>query len=95
MRVVNVTSFRKNPAGQLARLSEGEEVLLTLRGKIIARLIPVSADDGTMKNRENSEPIEVRGDDAWRVLEGLRKTCSIGDVVSPLDEIWEVQNGCP
>ncbi len=75
MQEINVTEFRSKLPSYLSRVREGEELLLTSRGKVIARLLPV--EDKRMNAREQ--------------LVLLRGKCRIGDVVSPLDEKWEAQ----
>jgi len=73
MKEVNVTELRNNLPAYLSMVKAGEELLLTSRGKKIARLTPVA--DRRLGAREQ--------------LAVLRKTCRIGDVVSSLDEKWE------
>ncbi len=73
MQEINVTEFRSNLPSYLSRVLDGEELLLTSRGKAIARLVPVSDE-------------RVR---ACEQLVILREKCRIGDVVSPLAEKWE------
>jgi prevent-host-death family protein len=68
MRKVNVTELRNNMPAYLDRVKAGEELLLTSRGKAIARLLPV--DDMRMLARKQ--------------LALLRGKCRIGDIVSPI-----------
>ena len=70
---VNVTELRNNLPAYLGMVKAGEELLLTSRGKKIARLTPVA--DGRSGAREQ--------------LALLRGKCRIGNVVSPLNEKWE------
>ncbi|MBI5845851.1 MAG: hypothetical protein HZB23_14425 [Deltaproteobacteria bacterium] len=93
MKTITVSSLRKDPAGQLAQVGIGEEVLLTLKGKIIAKLIPLSENRQPVKPLADAGPMPENAADAWRFLGDLRKKCAIGDVVSPLDEIWEANDG--
>jgi prevent-host-death family protein len=76
MKEVNVTELRSNLPAYLARVMAGEELLLTSRGKKIARLTPVA--DGRK--------------DAKKALALLREKCMIGDVLSPLNEKWEASS---
>jgi prevent-host-death family protein len=73
MKEVNVTELRNNLPAYLSMVTAGEELLLTSRGKKIARLIPVA---------------DVRSG-AREKLALLRGKCRIGDVVSSLNEKWE------
>jgi len=76
---VNVTEFRNHLPDYLGRVKQGEEVLLTSRGKVVARMSPVA--DECLSARER--------------LVSLRDKCRIGDVVSPLDEVWEAGDAAP
>jgi len=73
MKEVNVTELRNNLPAYLGMVTAGEELLLTSRGKKIARLMPVT--DGRSGAKEK--------------LALLRVKCRIGDVVSSLNEKWE------
>jgi prevent-host-death family protein len=73
MLEVSVTTFRNHIPDYLGKVRKGENIALTSRGKVIARLLPPG--DERLKARQ-------------RLLE-LRTSCHIGDVVSPLDEEWE------
>lgn len=70
---VNVTEFRNHLPAYLSKVKTGEEVALTSRGTVIARLVPEV--DESLKARE------------W--LAAIRAKSWVGDVVSPLDEEWE------
>ena len=76
MKEVNVTELRNNLPAYLGMVKAGEELLLTSRGKKIARLTPVT--DGRTDAREK--------------LALLRGKCRIGDVVSSLNEKWEASS---
>ena len=73
MKEVNVTELRNNLPAYLGMVTAGEELLLTSRGKKIARLAPVA--DGRS--------------DAKKKLALLRGKYRIGDVVTSLNEKWE------
>ncbi len=79
MLEVNVTEFRNHLPDYLGKVKSGEEVLVTLRGKVIARIIPA-------QNERSA---------ARRHLSLLRKKCRVGDVVSPLEEKWEAESANP
>lgn len=74
MLEVSVTTFRNHIPDYLGKVRKGENIALTSRGKIIARLLPPGDERLNARQR----------------LSELRATCHIGDVVSPLDEKWEV-----
>ena len=76
---VNVTEFRNHLPDYLGRVKKGEEVLLTSRGKVVARVSPVV--DECLSAREQ--------------LVSLRGKCRIGDVTAPLDEVWEAGDAAP
>jgi prevent-host-death family protein len=73
MKEVNVTELRNNLPAYLGMVKAGEELLLTSRGKKIARLTPVADERSGAKEK----------------LAMLRGKCRIGDVVSSLNEKWE------
>ena len=73
MITVNVTALRANLPGYLGRVRRGEEILVTSRGQVIARILPDMG--GSRAAREK--------------LVELRRKCRIGDVVSPIGEAWE------
>jgi prevent-host-death family protein len=76
---VNVTAFRNHLPDYLDRVKKGEEVLLTSRGKVVARMSPVA-----------DECLSARGQ-----LAALRDKCKVGDVLAPIDELWEVADATP
>jgi prevent-host-death family protein len=45
MKVVSIAEFRRNAEEILAELSKGRPILLTSRGKPVARLEPIRDDD--------------------------------------------------
>ncbi len=79
MLEVNVTEFRNHLPDYLGKVKSGEEVLVTLRGKVIARIMPAQ-----------NERTEAR-----KHLSRLREKCKVGDVVSPFGEKWEAESGNP
>lgn len=73
MHAVNVTELRNHLPKYLLSVQKGEEISITLHGQIIAIIIP---------------PIDAKLA-AQKKLRELRKTCYLGDVVSPLQEKWD------
>ena len=73
MHEVNVSELRSHLPEYLARIEAGEEILVTRRGRVIARLCA---------------PPNARADARSR-LQALRSRARVGDVVTPVDEDWE------
>jgi prevent-host-death family protein len=69
---VNVTQLRQNLPDYLKQVQEGKEVEVTVRGKVIARIVPEAA----------------KSDRAKKKLAELRKTAKVGDVTSPTGAAW-------
>jgi len=74
MTSVAISEFRANMSAILQQVRNGEIISLTQRGTEIARLVPPDFVQLATQQR----------------LEELRKTAVIGDVLSPIDEEWEV-----
>lgn len=72
MTEVTVTTFRKHIPEYLGKVRAGEDIALTSRGKIIARLVPPVDECHYAQSK----------------LQECRLACRIGDVESPLDETW-------
>lgn len=70
---VGISEFRANLNAMLSRVQRGEIVVITSRGKEVARVVP---------------PDFARAA-ARQELEALRQTAVVGDVVSPVGEGWE------
>jgi prevent-host-death family protein len=75
MREINVTELRSHLPAYLAQVQTGEELLVTLHGKAIARILP-------------SQDIHEA---ARKQLKVLRKKSHVGDVISPIGEAWEAE----
>lgn len=73
MITVSVTELRANLPAYLGRVRRGEEIAVTSRGNVIARILP---------DRGGSQAARER-------LAALRGTCRIGDVIAPVGEAWE------
>jgi prevent-host-death family protein len=69
MLTVNVTEFRKYLPAYLKRVQQGDEIQLTNRGKVIARIVP--------------EEDEVEA--ARKRLEAIRGTAIVGDIFGPIE----------
>lgn len=72
---VNVTELRQNLPAYLADAQQGREIVVTSRGKVIARI--VAGGDASQEARER--------------LLAARKRCRIGDVLSPTGVAWEAE----
>jgi len=79
MLEVSITTFRNHIPVYLDKVRKGEDIALTSRGKVIARLLP---------------PEDERQNARQRLAE-LRATSRIDDVISPLVEEWEVDRVNP
>lgn len=71
---LTVTTFRKHIPEYLGKVSKGEDIALTSRGKVIARLVP--ALDERQSAREQ--------------LATLRAASYVGDVITHIDADWKV-----
>lgn len=76
---VNVTELRNHLPSYLVKVKSGEEVAITSRGKVIARLVPESNASQEARQR----------------LEAIRPKSLVGDVVTPLAEEWEAARDHP
>lgn len=77
MPKVNITELRQNLPAYLARVRDGEAVEVTVRGRVIARIVPD----------------EDRQAAARQWLKKLRKTARVGDIMSPSGEAWDAERG--
>lgn len=74
MLQIGISEFRSNMNTILQKVQNGEIVSLYVRGVEVAKLVPS----------------EIASELALAELERLRKTAYVGDILSPLDETWEV-----
>jgi prevent-host-death family protein len=74
MEKVAVSEFRANLVGFLKRVEMGEVITLTSRGHEVAKIIPP----------------DNKAENARDALKKLRKTAIIGDVLTPIEDEWEV-----
>ena len=68
---VNVTNLRQHLPAYLKRVEAGEEIRITSRGRVVARIQP------------EQDPAE----DARLWLQSLRSSVTIGDIESPVEDI--------
>lgn len=73
MNAVNITELRRHLPEYIARAEAGEEIMVSRRGAVVARL--VAAGDHRTRAREQ--------------LAQLRTQAVVGDVVSPVGADWE------
>jgi prevent-host-death family protein len=73
MESIGVSKLRENMVLFLNKVQQGESITITSRGTEIAMLIPIK------KKKEVS----------INALKQLRKTAFVGDVVSPIEEVWK------
>ncbi len=73
MYEINVTELRNHLPQYLSNVAMGAEILVTSHGRAIARIMP---------------PIDKQSE-AVATLKKLRKSCKVGDVVSPVVEAWD------
>ena len=77
MPEVKVTELRQNLPDYLAEVRKGKELKITVRGKVIARIVPEKGVKNAARQR----------------LVALRTKCKVGDVVSPTGERWTAERG--
>lgn len=74
MDTIAVSELRAHLVSVLRKIEKGSTITITSRGRAIARLVPP----------ENSM------EKARKALQELRKTAIVNDVLTPIDESWEV-----
>ena len=77
MPKVKITELRRNLPTYLARVKAGDTVEVTVRGRVIARIVPEEDRQAAARKR----------------LRALRKTARIGDIMSPSGEVWDAERG--
>ena len=77
MAKVTISELRRRLSSYLQKVRNGEEIDVTMRGKVIARIVPFPADQAA----------------ARRHLAELRKRGAriTGDVISPSGEEWDAE----
>ena len=71
MFAISISEFRKHLPEYLKKIQQGDQIQITNRGKVIARVVP--------------EIDEVQA--ARKRLESLRHQGYMGDVISPIDAV--------
>jgi prevent-host-death family protein len=75
MSTINMTELRQHLPRFIGKVQAGEEIVITLRGKAVARIVP--------------EVAESAADLAIRRLDALRGSVIVGDVMNPFaGEEW-------
>jgi prevent-host-death family protein len=77
MAKVNITELRQNLPAYVAKAEKGETIEVTVRGRVIARIVPGG-------NRQEA---------ARKWLKSLRKKAWVGDIMSPSGEVWNAERG--
>ncbi len=77
MSKVKVSELRQNLPEYLARVREGEEIEVTVHGRVIARIVPEGDRAAAARER----------------LKALRGKARVGDVISPSGERWNAERG--
>ena len=72
---VNITELRQNLPSYVDQARRGKEIRITVRGKVVARIVP---------DKDEQEAARLR-------LNTLRSSSRVDDVLSPSDESWEVE----
>ena len=68
MESFNIAEAKSHLSELLERVSDGEEILLTRRGKPVARLVPVANPGGGVLGAGRSDPninLDVLATDRW------------------------------
>ncbi|HPE55753.1 MAG TPA: type II toxin-antitoxin system prevent-host-death family antitoxin [Bacteroidales bacterium] len=74
MESIAISELRANLMKVLKEIKQGAKINITSRGKVIAKLVPA---DNTAEEARNK-------------LNELSQTALIGDIVSPIDTNWNV-----
>lgn len=74
METVNISELRANLLNYLKKAGEGQEILVTSHGEVLATIV---APNNRVKRARSR-------------LDELARTAVIHDVISPTDEPWDV-----
>lgn len=77
MAKVKVSELRQSLPEYLARVRGGEELEITVHGRVIARIVPEAGRAAAARE--------------W--LKALRPKARVGDVIAPSGERWNVERG--
>lgn len=75
MSDVNITELRQNLPTFIEQVRKGQELRVTVRGRVVARIVP-----------EPDDRVAARA-----FLASLRGKCRIGDIVSPSGDAWNAE----
>ena len=73
MEIVNISQFRSNLLAYLKKASEGNEIMVTSHGEVLATIVPP----------------KVKTEEAKAKLKQLAKNAVIKDVVAPIEAEWD------
>lgn len=73
MSQVNITELRQHLPAYVEKARRGAEVKITVRGKVVARIVPDQDDQQATRAR----------------LIAIRASARVGDVLSPSGDVWE------
>lgn len=73
METVNISQFRSNLLAYLKKASEGNEIMVTSHGEVLATIVPP----------------KVKTEEAKAKLKQLAKNAVIKDVVAPIEAEWD------
>ena len=73
METIGISKLRQNLQGFLKKVEAGETITITSRGHKLAMLVPIKKDS----------------DKSRKMLQHLRKSAVIGDIVSPIEDEWD------
>jgi len=71
MQRVNIIELRRHLPAYLKQVKQGEEIQITTRGQVIARIVP--EEDESQKSKA--------------FLKSLRGTAYVGDAVNPIEDV--------
>lgn len=74
MTTIAVSELRANLMKVIEEIKQGAQIQITSRGKVVAQLVPA----------------DTAQEHAKKVLHQLSDNAVIGDVISPIDETWDV-----
>ena len=75
MQTINISEFRANLLKYLELANTGEAISVTSNGRTLATVTPPTNQKEEARNKLNA----------------IAQNAEIGDIVSPLDEIWDAQ----
>ena len=72
---VSTSELRQNLASYLVEVGKGREIEVQVRGKVVARIVPVRDEGAAARER----------------LDAMRGKVKVGDVISPTGEKWHAE----